>query len=250
VEYNFFHENSGDRFMVNSGGSTNSLETNTFYNASGNARTGYAKWIMEQGSGNMLVGGSVGIGTTAPGAKLDVRGKINTVQGGRTLSLGDGSYANHILLDSNVDYAFNYNNSSTGGFGFFGGTTSAKFMCSYTGTLTVSGDMIAYGTPSDISFKTNIKSLNNSLEKITQLRGVSFTWKDDVSINQMTGITDDIGFIAQEVQEVLPNIVRENENGKLSLRDKAIIPLLVEAIKEQQHTILSLQSRIETLENQ
>jgi len=109
--------------------------------------------------------------------------------------------------------------------------------------------MIAYGTPSDISFKTNIKSLNNSLEKITQLRGVSFTWKDDVSINQMTGITDDIGFIAQEVQEVLPDIVRENANGKLSLRDKAIIPLLVEAIKELKADNDDLRSLITELQN-
>jgi hypothetical protein len=48
----------------------------------------------------------------------------------------------------------------------------------------------------------------------------------------MTGIKDDIGFIAQEVQEVLPDLVRKNDNGLLSLRDKGITALLVEAIKE------------------
>jgi hypothetical protein len=53
----------------------------------------------------------------------------------------------------------------------------------------------------------------------------------------MTGIKDDIGFIAQEVKEILPELVRENENGLLSLRDKSITALLVEAIKEQQKQI-------------
>jgi hypothetical protein len=58
----------------------------------------------------------------------------------------------------------------------------------------------------------------------------------------MTGIKDDIGFIAQQVQKVLPGLVRKNDNGLLSLRDKGIVPLFVEAIKE-------LTARIEQLEN-
>ena len=172
------------------------------------------------------------MGTTNPLAKLDVAGGVRVVQGGRVLSLGDGNYSNHINVDSNVDFAFNYNNGGTGGLAFFGGTSTAKFMCSYTGTLTVAGDMIAYGSPSDITLKTNIKPIQGALETISKLQGVSFTWKDDTDANKMTGIKDDLGFIAQQVQEVLPDLVRKNDNGLLSLRDKGIIPVLVEAIKE------------------
>jgi hypothetical protein len=74
-----------------------------------------------------------------------------------------------------------------------------------------------------------------------KLQGVSFTWKDDTDASKMTGIKDDIGFIAQDVQEILPELVRKNDNGLLSLRDKGITALLVEAIKEQQRQIENLQ---------
>ena len=169
--------------MVNSGGSTNSLETNTFYNASGNARTGYAKWIMEQGSGNMLVGGSVGIGTTAPDYKLRVQGAI---------------------------YA--------------------------------TGDIIAY---SDARAKENVVTLDHALNKVTNLRGVYYTRKDDEQKKR------NVGVIAQEVLDVVPELVSYSEQSdEYAVKYQNITALLIEAIKEQQHTILSLQSRIETLENQ
>lgn len=65
----------------------------------------------------------------------------------------------------------------------------------------------------------------------------------------MVGIKDDIGFIAQEVQEIVPELVRKNDNGLLSLRDKGITALLVEAIKELKSQNDNLQSRLDKLEN-
>lgn len=59
----------------------------------------------------------------------------------------------------------------------------------------------------------------------------------------MTNIKEDIGFIAQEVQAIIPEIVRQNENGKLSIRDRALFPLLVEAIKELNAKIDKLEQR-------
>jgi hypothetical protein len=102
--------------------------------------------------------------------------------------------------------------------------------------------MIAYGTPSDISFKTNIVPIQGSLDIIQKLEPVSFTWKEDTESNKLTNIKDDLGFIAQQVQEVLPELVRENDNGTLSLRERGIIPLLVGAIKE-------LKAEIDILKN-
>jgi len=122
------------------------------------------------------------------------------------------------------------------------------FAITGAGALTVSGDVVAYGTPSDVSYKHDVQQLTNALDIVRRLRGVSFKWNKDTDSHTMVNITDDLGFIAQEVREVLPTIVRENEDGKLSLRDRAIIPLLVEAIKEQQTTIQQLQARIEALE--
>ncbi len=122
----------------------------------------------------------------------------------------------------------NYNGSSM--------VESARFT---TGSLTVIGDVIAFGTPSDISFKENIKPIENALDKVEKLQGVTFDWKESDSI---LDIKQDIGFIAQDVQKVLPELVRKNDNGKLSLRHQGIISVLTEAIKE-------LSDRIKVLED-
>ena len=121
-----------------------------------------------------------------------------------------------------------------------GGTRLVKMGFTSGGTMTVAEDLVAYGSPSDITLKTNIKPLEGALEKIMRLQGVSFTWKEDTDSSKTVGIKDDIGFIAQEVQKVIPDLVRKNDNGLLSLRDKGITALLVEAIKEQQKQINEL----------
>ena len=115
------------------------------------------------------------------------------------------------------------------------------------GDIVASADITAYGSPSDINLKENIKPLDNSLSKILKLQGVTFDWKEDSETRQYTNLKEDIGFIAQQVQEVVPELVRQNNNGFLSLRDKGITALLVEAIKEQQTQIEELKSIINGL---
>ena len=109
-----------------------------------------------------------------------------------------------------------------------------------TGTLTVVGDVVAYGTPSDKNYKENIKPIESALDKAMKLQGVTFDWKKSDSI---LDIKEDIGFIAQDVQKVLPELVRENENGKLSLRHQGITPVLLEAIKELKAEIEELKQK-------
>ena len=88
-----------------------------------------------------------------------------------------------------------------------------------------------------------MKTLNNSLDKVLKLRGVSYDWKKETKEYEMVGLRNDIGFIANEVMEVVPELVRETD-GVLSLRDKGIVALLVEAIKEQQKQIEELRDII------
>ncbi len=107
------------------------------------------------------------------------------------------------------------------------------------GNFTVKGDVVAYGSPSDISLKENIKPIKNPLEKIKKLKGVTFDWKKSKSI---LDIKEDYGFIAQDVKKVIPELVRKNENELLSMRHQGVIPILVEAIKE-------LEARVKELEN-
>jgi hypothetical protein len=97
------------------------------------------------------------------------------------------------------------------------------------GTFTASGNLIAFGSPSDKRLKENIKPIDSALDKVIKLQGVTFDWKKSDSI---LDIKQDIGFIAQDVQKVIPELVRENEDGMLSMRHQGIAPILLEAIKE------------------
>lgn len=87
---------------------------------------------------------------------------------------------------------------------------------------------------SDVSLKENITNLDSPLNKVLNLRGVSFDWKKDANM----GNGKYFGLIAQEVQEVIPEIVKQRVkgNGKLTLDYKALIPWLVEAVKELNST--------------
>lgn len=85
---------------------------------------------------------------------------------------------------------------------------------------------------SDLRKKTNVQPLDCALDKVLKLRGVTFDWTD-TSLTRGT----QIGFIAQEVQQVLPELVDANEEGFLAVRYVNAVPLLVEAIKTQARQI-------------
>ena len=80
------------------------------------------------------------------------------------------------------------------------------------------------------------------------MNGVTWEWNDDV--NEVTKATPKTGLIAQDVQEVLPEVVREREDGFLSLDYSKMVGLLVEAIKEQQSQIHNLTLQVENLKKQ
>ena len=113
-----------------------------------------------------------------------------------------------------------------------------------TGAVTATGDITAFFT-SDKRHKNNIQTIPNALEKVTKLNGVTWEWNDDV--NEVTKSTPKTGLIAQEVQEVLPEVVKTRDDGFLALDYSKMMGLLVEAIKEQQTQIHSLTIEIEKL---
>lgn len=96
-----------------------------------------------------------------------------------------------------------------------------------------------YNSSSDKRLKKNIKTLDSALNTVSSLRGVTFEWKE--------GGGKSIGLIAQEVKEVVPDIVVADDNGYLGIKYTNIIGLLVEAIKEQQDQINTLKKQIEKL---
>ncbi|RPH31794.1 MAG: hypothetical protein EHM93_12265 [Bacteroidales bacterium] len=103
------------------------------------------------------------------------------------------------------------------------------------GTLTTS--------VSDIRLKENINSLTSSLSKVLQLRGVSFTWKKEPQMGLK------IGFIAQEVEKVFPELVFTNEvDGFKGVNYAEMTAVLVEAIKELQKQNQLLQEKVKEID--
>jgi hypothetical protein len=124
------------------------------------------------------------------------------------------------------------------------GAITANGGVTVTGAITATGDITAYYT-SDKRHKNNIQTIPNALEKVTKLNGVTWEWNDDV--NEVTKSTPKTGLIAQEVQEVLPEVVKTRDDGFLALDYSKMMGLMVEAIKEQQTQIHSLTLEIEKL---
>ena len=108
------------------------------------------------------------------------------------------------------------------------------------GALTVAGDITAFKT-SDKRLKTNIKLLENPLDKLKKINGYSFDWVEKKEIHSNTG--RDVGVLAQEVNEVLKEATVTRDNGYMAVRYDKIIPLLINCIKEQQKQIDELKTK-------
>ena len=132
------------------------------------------------------------------------------------------------------DHIFQNGSSET-----FNGKTET-FRIYANGSVRATGDVTAY---SDKRVKENIITIDKALEKTLQLRGVFYnrTDKDDKS--------QKVGVIAQEIQEILPQVVNEDYNGLLSVSYGNITGLLIEAVKEQQTQIESQKSEIDELKD-
>ena len=109
-----------------------------------------------------------------------------------------------------------------------------------------SGNLIDGGV-SDANLKNTIQPIQYGLSEINALNPVSFHWNDEN--RRLDNSTPDMGFIAQDVMNVIPESVRSNGNGELQLDYKAITATLVKAIQQQQAQIEALQQRITQLEN-
>ena len=112
------------------------------------------------------------------------------------------------------------------------------FQMDMSGTLTMKGDVIAF---SDARVKENIQTLDGALEKTLKLRGVSYNRID------IDDKSTKIGVIAQEILEVVPEVVSQDANGTYGVSYGNIVGLLIEAIKEQQQQINNQQQQIDDL---
>ena len=105
-------------------------------------------------------------------------------------------------------------------------------------TVAATGDITA-NTGSDIALKENIINIPNPLEKISKIGGYMFDWKDH-GMEDVHGKGHDTGILAQEIEEIMPEIVNTRESGMKAVNYMKLIPLLVESIKELKKEVESL----------
>jgi hypothetical protein len=110
------------------------------------------------------------------------------------------------------------------------------------GDIRATGEVVAYAA-SDKNLKDNIQKIESPLEIISKIGGYTFDWNK----NQQTYTGKDYGVIAQEIEEVMPELVITRESGYKAVNYEKIIPLLIESIKEQQNAIVAQQTEIKEL---
>jgi len=171
------------------------------------------------GNANVYFPGFVGIGTSTPGANFEVVGTgMNTlrIRG----AIGSTSYWD-MWHNWGGDDSFVWNRNGV-----------------YVAKLTPAG----VWTASDVDLKENIQPIDNPLQKIRDIRGVSYFWKDPTR-----GEGLQIGVVAQEVEGVFPQAVNTESDGMKTINYSLFVPLLIEALKEQQKTIDALKLELSAI---
>jgi hypothetical protein len=231
--------------------------------------------------------GNVGIGTTNPGYKLTVdNDALNTNNPALYVKNPNSSTAAVIaefvgdsdsIQIKNIgtgDYAI-YNSQQSNGIALFDGNGGVEIRYNgatvleadsnggvkVTGQLSATGDVVAYS--SDERLKENIKPIESAVDKIKQLKGVTFDWNEkseELGFEPSTK-TNDVGVIAQDVEAVFPQLVQlapfdigSDEDGKATSKSgedyktvnyARLTAVLIEAVKEQQQQIDELKAKLD-----
>ena len=105
------------------------------------------------------------------------------------------------------------------------------------GALNVGGDITAFES-SDVTLKENITPISNAVDKVRSISGNTFTWNEKSVYNGEEGT----GIIAQEIEALgLPGVTQTREDGTKAVRYDRLVPLLIEAIKELDTKVKSLE---------
>jgi hypothetical protein len=218
--------NQNSFFGYRAGTHTTSGTRNTFLggntgdsnvNGSNNVYIGFSTGYYAAGSDNVFIGFSAGHNETGSS-----RLYIDNSNTSSPLIFGEFNN-NRVVINGNS--ANNINNRTFFVNGSAGGTG-------------------AWWNDSDIKYKKDITTIENPIDKVMQLRGVYYKWKDESRSEKRQ-----MGFIAQECEGIIPEVV-DNSEESYCMQYAPINALLVEAIKDQQKTINDQESRINKLEQQ
>ena len=187
---------------------------------------------------------SLGIGTTADNFGMLAVG-VNNAAGLGDTSIDPDNYGGYYYADgeytgTNPGVAFVVGNGDINSSnGLRGDNSSNAFIVNYDGSATLAGDLTVN---SDARLKSNIVSLGNTISKLLLIDGKTYTMKTNDAIEK-------IGLLAQEVQKAFPELVKQagDEEGTLSVNYQGMIPVLINAIKEQQKELNEIEKTLKNL---
>jgi len=218
-----------------------------------NGATGYgslASGYNTKASGDYST--AMGSYTTASGYGSTALGRYNTASGSYSVTMGRGTTASdwgslvigrHNSSSSSATSADSFSTSNPAfviGNGTDFSNLSDAFKVMFNGDTTVSNDLTVSGDvviSSDARLKSNIVSLGSTLPKLLQIDGKSYEMKGKQKI----------GVLAQEIQEVFPELVSEDDNEMLAVNYQGLVPILINALKEQNDKINRLENLVEQL---
>ena len=221
--------------------STNT-DTNTIvqFTADNNATTNFSGNTSPITANTVDIQGGTGITTSLSGNTINVQNdapdQTVSISGSGATSVS-GSYPNFTINSSDT------NTTYSAGEGLQLSGTTFSMDGAYSGTFTVSGEIRATGDiiafqSSDERLKDNKLVIENSLDKVGQIKGYEFDWND----KQDSYEGHDIGIIAQEVEKVVPEIVETREDGYKAVKYEKLVPILINAINELKAEIEELKS--------
>jgi hypothetical protein len=218
-------------------------------------------------------GGSVGIGTSGPTAKFTVYEATGTTAGGSgqgsvVIQHGNNGGSSSIVFPSAINYLgadygyIQYNDNRTAGAenatfiigiqndgddnlallasGNIGVQTQTPgYTLDVSGTIRATGDVIAY---SDRRVKTDLRLIKNALDKVSNINGYTYVRTDVEKPERQAGV------IAQEVLEVLPEVVYQDKKGRYNVAYGNLTALLIEALKEERQKRETLEKMYESME--
>ena len=197
---------------------------------------------------------AMGKSTTASGDMSTAMGRDTTASGEYSTTMGRettaSDYASFVIGQYNssgssvTNNATSFNTANTAfviGNGTASNSKSDAFKVMFNGDATVSNDLTVSGDvviSSDARLKSNIVSLGSTLPKLLQIDGKSYEIKGKQKI----------GVLAQEIKEVFPELVSEDDNEMLAVNYQGLVPVLINALKEQDAKMKEQEKKINRLE--